>query len=88
MREQTFTFKVDGEKLTGSISGRPGGVDIEIKDGTARAEEIAFDVVRSFQGQEVKIMHKGKVSDGEIKFTSWRDGSDQMREFTAKRVTS
>ena len=89
MREQTFTFKVDGEKLTGSISGMPGGADIEIKDGTAKAEDIAFNVVRSFQGQEVKIMYKGKVSDGEIKFTSWRDGSDaQPREFTAKRVTS
>ena len=89
IREQTFTFKVDGEKLTGTISGMPGGDAIEIKDGTAKADDITFNVVRSFQGQEVKIMYKGKAADGEIKFSSWRDGNEgQTREFTAKRVTS
>ena len=89
MREQTFTFTVDGEKLTVTISGMPGGDAIEIKDGTAKADDITFNVVRSFQGQEVKIMYKGKAADGEIKFSSWRDGNEgQTREFTAKRVTS
>ena len=89
MREQTFTFKVDGEKLTGTISGMPGGDAVEIKDGTAKADDITFNVVRSFQGQEVKIMYKGKAADGEITFSSWRDGNEgQTREFTAKRVTS
>ena len=86
-REQTFTFKVDGEKLTGTISGMQGGPDAEIKDGTAKGDDIAFSVVRSFQGQEVKILYKGKVSAGEIKFTSQREGGEP-REFTAKRVTS
>lgn len=89
MREQTFTFKVDGETLTGTISGMQGGPDVEIKDGTAKGDDIAFNVVRSFQGQEVKILYKGKVSGGEIKFTSQREGGEgQQREFTAKRVTS
>ena len=83
------TYAVDGEKLTGTISGMPGGDAIEIKDGTAKADDITFNVVRSFQGQEVKIMYKGKAADGEIKFSSWRDGNEgQTREFTAKRVTS
>ena len=89
MREQTFTFKVDGEKLTGTISGMPGGDAVEIKDGTAKADDITFNVVRSFQGQEVKIMYKGKAADGEIKFSSWRDGNEgQTREVTAQRGTS
>ena len=89
MREQTFTFKVDGEKLTGTVSGMQGGPDVEIKDGTAKGDDIAFNVVRSFQGQEVKVLYTGKVSGAEIKFTSKRDGGDgQAREFTAKRVTS
>ena len=88
-REQTFTFKADGEKLTGTISGMMGGADAEIKDGTTKGDDIAFNVVRNFQGQDVKILYKGKVSGAEIKFTSWRDGNDgQAREFTAKRVTS
>jgi hypothetical protein len=87
MREQTFTFKVDGETLTGTTSGMMGGADVELKDGTAKGDDIAFTVVRSFQGQEVKITYKGKVSGAEIKFTSQREGGEP-REFTAKRVTS
>lgn len=86
-REQTFTLKVDGEKLTGTISGMMGGAEAEIKDGTATGDDIAFTVVRSFQGQDVKILYKGKVSGAEIKFTSQREGGEP-REFTAKRVTS
>jgi hypothetical protein len=89
MREQTFTFKVEGEKLTGTVSGMQGGADVDIKDGIAKGDDIAFSVVRSFQGQEVKILYKGKVSGAEIKFTSQREGGEgQAREFTAKRVTS
>ena len=87
MREQTFTLKADGEKLTGTTSGMQGGADVEIKDGTVKGDDIAFTVVRNFQGQEVKILYKGKVSAGEIKFTSQREGGEP-REFTAKRVTS
>lgn len=87
VREQTFTFKVDGETLTGTVSGMAG--DVEIKDGTAKGDDIAFSVVRSFQGQEMKFLYKGKVSGNEIKFTSTREGGDAPpREFTAKRVTS
>jgi hypothetical protein len=88
-REQTFTFKVDGEKMTGTISGLPGGGDVEIKEGTAKGDDLAFHIVRSFEGKEFKILYKGKVSGNEIKFTSWRDGDSQPpREFTAKRATS
>lgn len=86
-REQTFTFKAEGEKLTGTISGMMGGADTEIKDGTVKGDDIAFAVVRSWQGQEMKILYKGKVSGAEIKFTSQREGGEP-REFTAKRVTS
>lgn len=86
-REQTFTFKVDGETLTGTISGMMGGADTEIKDGTAKGDDIAFAVVRSWQGQEMKVLYKGKVSGAEIRFTSQREGGEP-REFTARRVTS
>jgi hypothetical protein len=86
-REQTFTLKADGEKLTGTVSGMAG--DTEIKDGTVKGDDIAFSVVRNFQGQEMKFLYKGKVSAGEIKFTTTREGGDAPpREFTAKRVTS
>ena len=87
-REQTFTLKADGEKLTGTVSGMQGN-DAEIKEGTVKGDDIAFKVVRNFQGQDVTLLYKGKVSGSEIKFSLTRDGGDApAREFTAKRVTS
>ena len=46
-REQTFTFKADGEKLTGTISGMMGGADTEIGDRTRNVliEAANFDPV-------------------------------------------
>lgn len=85
-REQTFTLKADGEKLTGTVSGMNG--DTEIKDGTVKGDDIAFSVVRSFQGNEVKVNYKGKVTGAEIKFTSQREGGDRTQEFVAKKATS
>jgi hypothetical protein len=40
----------------------------------------------NFQGNEVKLNFKGKVSGDEIKFTRQREGADQSQEFTAKRA--
>lgn len=89
MREQTFTFKVDGEKLAGTVSGMPGGSDAEIKDGTVKGDDVSFSIVRSWQGGEVTLRYKGTVSGSEITFTQTRDGGDApAREFTARRVTS
>jgi opacity protein-like surface antigen len=86
-REQTFTFKVDGEKLTGSVSGMQGNEN-PISDGKISGNDISFTVAMSFQGNEVKMNYKGTVSGDEIKFTRTREGSDQKQEFTAKRAKS
>jgi hypothetical protein len=84
-RETNFNFKQDGEKLTGTMSGMQG--DVEIKDGTVKGDDVAFNVMMSFQGNEVKLVFKGKVAGEEIKFTRQREGGDQPpQEFTAKRA--
>ena len=84
-REQTFNFKVDGKKLTGTVSGMQG--ENPISDGTVNGDDISFIVTASFQGNSVKVIYKGKASGDEIKFTRTREGSDQPgQEFTAKRV--
>jgi hypothetical protein len=86
-REATFTFKVEGEKLTGTTSGRNG--DVPITDGTVKGDAIAFTVVMNFQGSDVKILYKGTVAGEEIKFTRQREGGDQPpAEFVAKKATS
>jgi len=86
-RETTFTFKAEGEKLTGTTSGRNG--DVPITDGTVKGDAIAFTVVMNFNGQEVKLLYKGTVAGEEIKFTRQREGGDQPpAEFVAKKATS
>ncbi len=82
--EQTFTFKVDGEKLTGSVSGPRG--DVPITDGKISGDDLAFTLV--VQDNTVKLLYKGKVAGDEIKFTRQREGRDQTQEFVAKRATS
>ena len=84
-RETTFNFKVEGEKLTGTVSGRQG--DNQITDGKIKGDDISFTVVNNFNGNEVKLLYKGKVAGDEIKFTRSRDGGNQpTQEFTAKKA--
>lgn len=84
-RETTFNFKVEGDKLTGTVSGRQG--DNPISDGKIAGDEISFTVTATFGGNEVKLLFKGKVAGDEMKLTRIREGGDQPgQEFTAKRV--
>ena len=83
-RDVTFNFKTAGEKLTGTMSGRQG--DVEISDGKVKGDEVSFDVTMTMQGNPMKMTYKGKVAGDEIKFTRHRDGSDRTSEFTAHRA--
>ena len=81
----TFVFKVEGEKLTGTVSGRGG--DTPISDGTIKGDDLAFNVTMNFNGNEMTLAYKGKVAGEEIKMTRTRPGADMPpQEFTAKRV--
>ena len=83
-RETTFNFKAEGDKLTGTVSGRQG--DTPISDGKISGDEISFTVSQSFGGNDIKLIYKGKVAGDEIKFTRTREGGDQPpQEFTAKK---
>jgi len=77
-RETTFTLRVDGDKLTGTMSGRQG--DTPIADGKVTGDKISFTV----ESQRGKRTYVGTVSGDEIKFK--REGGQQAQEFTAKRA--
>ena len=86
--ENTFVFKVDGTKLTGTMDSGRGG-PVEITDGKTSGDDISFTVVRNFGGNDIKITFKGKVSGNEIKFTRTMEGMDSAPppiEFTAKKA--
>ena len=93
-REQTFNFKVDGNALTGTLSGRQG--DMEISDGKIDGDQISFTQSMEFNGNTMRILYKGTISGDSIKFTRERQGGGGQAqgrkgggpmEFTAKRAS-
>ncbi len=84
-REVTFTFKVDGAKLTGTMTTPRG--EREISEGKVSGDEISFVMVMpGREGGEVRIHYTGKLVGDEIRFTSRREGAERSFEFTAKRA--
>jgi hypothetical protein len=88
-REQAFTFKQDGEKLTGNVSTPMG--EQEISEGKVSGDDISFVVVMKMQDREMKQLYKGKVAGSEIKFTREMQGGPggggrPPVEFTAKKA--
>ena len=90
-RQQTFNFKAEGNKLTGTISGRQG--ETPISDGEINGDDISFSVTQNFRGNEVKVLYKGRLAGKEIKFTRSREGGNAdggenqpPLEFTAKKA--
>ena len=93
--EITFTFKVDGAKLTGTAV-YPIGDDVvrqEVTDGKVEGDEVSFTTANKFRDTVIKSVYKGKVSGNQIDFTMQTQGGpagDTPREYdiTAKRVGS
>ena len=56
-----FDFKVDGDKLTGTVKSGQG--DGELKNGKVEGDDVSFDV--DFNGNTIK--HKGTLVGDEIK---------------------
>jgi hypothetical protein len=85
--EQTLKLMHEGDRLTGTMSGRQG-TETPIEDGKVSGDDISFKVTREFGGNKFVISYQGKVTGdtikGESKFE--RDGQTQTREWEAKRA--
>ena len=84
-RETTLNLKLDGDKLTGKISGRGGETDIE--EAKLKGEDISFQVTCEFNGNKVTTKYVGKISGDIIKgkIESQCEGQPQTRDWEAKR---
>ena len=85
--ERTFTFKVEGNKVTGESTSTMMGKST-ITDGKIEGDTVSFVLTGKFGDQEVKLNYKGKISGNEIKFTSEMaggDGGGQAIQWTAKK---
>ncbi len=82
-QKYTYTFKVEGGKLTGNAKSNLG--EGAISDGKVDKDTVTFVEHLNYQGMVLDISYQGKiVSADEIKFK--RDvGGQGGEEFTAKR---
>lgn len=62
--EQNFTFKVDGEKITGTMTDEFIG-EAKITQGTLKGDDISFTVSGSGQMGEMTLSFKGKVTSAD-----------------------
>jgi len=84
-RETSLKLKLDGDKLTGTISGR--GADTAIEEAKLKGEEISFQVTREANGNKFITKYSGKLSGDAIKgkAETERNGKAQSRDWEAKR---
>lgn len=87
VQKYTFTFKAEGEKLTGKASfermGEKGEADLH--EGKVSGAEITFVEKLNFQDNEIRIEYKGKINGDEINFTR-KVGDFATEDFVAKRI--
>jgi hypothetical protein len=89
-QKMSLKLKVDGEKLTGTLSspGRDGATtETAIAEGKVKGEDVSFTVTREFNGNKMVSKYSGKVSADTIKgkIESERNGQAQSRDWEAKR---
>src|SRR5262245_20354352 len=78
----TFTFKADGEKLTGSTMNFDGS-EVAIKDGKIDGNNISYSVTLDFGGMPLMITYKGVVSGDQLKIVA--DVLGMPTEFVLKK---
>jgi len=82
MATTTYVFRMDGDTLKGTMSGRRGVMEIDevtYEDGT-----ISFNITRNYQGNPVTLTYTATIVDGSMQGTVSTPRGE--REFTATRV--
>ena len=79
--EVTMVFKVEGEKLTGTVGNSYG--EEQITEGVVKGDEVSFIVMAG--GGQFKIVSKGKVTGDDIVFKV-KIGDFGESDMTAKRA--
>jgi len=74
--DYTFVFKVDGAKVSGTLTMNMMGQPMEqpITDGKLEGSNISFVTVMKFQEMEMKSSWKGTVAGTDMKLTRTREG--------------
>ena len=86
VQKYVFTFKVQGETLTGEAAAERMGEKstVSLQAGTVKGDQIAFTEPLDFQGQTIAITYAGTIAGDEIKFVR-KVGDFATEELVAKR---
>ncbi len=77
-----FTFKQDGEQLTGHYSGQLGEADLT---GTVKAQDVTFSFTVDVQGNSLEVTYSGKAADASSIKGTVNLGEFARGTFTGKR---
>jgi hypothetical protein len=81
--ERTFTFKVEGTKLTGEAVSPMFGKSV-IENGKVDGDSVSFQLTVKFQDNELKISYAGKASGNEMALTA-KGAGDMVMEWKCKK---
>jgi opacity protein-like surface antigen len=89
-QKYVFTFKTDGDKLTGKASSEVGDQkrEADLKEGTITNDTIRFVETLNFNDNDIRIQYTGKVGTNEIAFKREVGDGIATEEFKATRVES
>ena len=100
MRTNSITLKLEGDKLTGAVTGMRGGrggggggagggapQETPIEEAKIKGDEITFQVTREGQNGKMVSKYTAKIAGDTLKgkWTLDRNGDVMEREFEAKR---
>jgi enterochelin esterase-like enzyme len=89
VQKYLFTFKTDGDKLTGKAAVEVGEQkrEAELTEGKYTGDTVSFVEILNIQGNDVRILYTGKIGTNEIDFK--REVGDIATEnFKAARVAA
>lgn len=98
LRTNSITLKLEGDKLTGTVTGFRGGrggggggggaaPENAIEEGKVTGDEVSFQVTREGQNGKIVSKYTAKIAGDTMK-GKWevdRNGETMTREFEAKR---
>jgi hypothetical protein len=84
VRPFKLSFKVDGEKLSGTVARSNGDVPLQ---GTIKGTEINFAYTITYNGHDLELIFGGKV-DGDNMSGTVSFGGNGEDQWSAKRATA
>lgn len=87
IQKYTYEFKVDGTTVTGKaiFEREQAKGEVPLKEIKLTGDDIAFVEPLNFEGTEIRIEYKGRISGDEMKLTR-QVGEFATEELVAKRV--